>query len=72
MGVVTDGRPGRHVFSAPRETISALLANIDHLGGYGLPLPRTYQPGLFTGPREAGRLPRVLAPASAGRPGVTT
>ncbi|HTP26222.1 MAG TPA: hypothetical protein VMK12_11245 [Anaeromyxobacteraceae bacterium] len=42
-GIVTASVPGYYVFSAPWETISALLVNIDRLGGYGLSLPGTYQ-----------------------------
>ncbi len=34
--------PGFHVFSAPRETISALLADINKLHNYNLNLPATY------------------------------
>jgi hypothetical protein len=35
--------PGFHVFSAPWETTSALLASINKAKGYGLKLPTTYK-----------------------------
>ena len=41
--IVTAGVPGFYVFSAPWETTSALLANIDRLNSYGLSLPASYQ-----------------------------
>jgi hypothetical protein len=34
--------PGDYVFSAPRETTSALLANVNNAKGYGLSLPTTF------------------------------
>jgi hypothetical protein len=42
-GIVAASLPGYYVFAAPWETISALLINVDRLGGYGLPLPDTYR-----------------------------
>lgn len=35
-------RPGFHVFAAPWETISPLLADINRIRGYGLPVPTSY------------------------------
>ena len=40
-GIIADG-PGFYVFSAPWETVSALLANINKVKGYGLTLPASY------------------------------
>ncbi len=41
-GTISLNVPGFYVFSAPWETISALLANINDLKGYNLTLPATY------------------------------
>ena len=43
IGIIKANVPGFYVFSAPWETISALLANIDKLQGYNLALPASYQ-----------------------------
>ncbi|MGC2110563.1 MAG: hypothetical protein WA655_13660 [Candidatus Korobacteraceae bacterium] len=40
--IVTAGLPGFYVFSAPWETVSALLSNINKREGYGLTLPASY------------------------------
>ena len=40
-GIIADG-PGFYVFSAPWETVSVLLANINKLKDYGLTLPASY------------------------------
>ncbi|HXZ87856.1 MAG TPA: hypothetical protein VEF07_04755 [Candidatus Binataceae bacterium] len=42
-GIITAGVPGFYVFSAPWETVSALMANIDKIEGYDLALPASYQ-----------------------------
>jgi hypothetical protein len=42
-GLIAANVPGYYVFSAPWETIRELLANLDRLNGYGLPLPATYR-----------------------------
>ncbi len=41
-GIITANAPGYYVFSAPWETISALLAEIKKLKGYNLNLPTNY------------------------------
>jgi hypothetical protein len=41
-GIINKKTPGYYVFSAPWETISALLANINSQEGYNLTLPATY------------------------------
>ena len=41
-GIIRANAPGFYVFSAPWETISALLANINKTEGYNLTLPATY------------------------------
>lgn len=41
-GIIKANASGYHVFSAPWETIRALLAEIKRLGGYDLDLPVTY------------------------------
>lgn len=41
--IIKAGAPGFHVFSAPWETISALLANINTHEGYGLAVPQNYR-----------------------------
>jgi len=41
-GIVKANVPGFHVFSAPWETTSAVLANINKLYGHNLNLPATY------------------------------
>ncbi|MGD0229198.1 MAG: hypothetical protein ABSC19_02420 [Syntrophorhabdales bacterium] len=41
-GIINANVPGFYVFSAPWETISALLANINNAWGYDLNLPATY------------------------------
>ncbi len=41
-GIVTANVPGFYVFSAPWETISSLMANINKLEGYNLTLPASY------------------------------
>ena len=41
-GIISAKAPGFYVFSAPWETISALLANIKRTEGYNLTLPATY------------------------------
>ncbi len=41
-GIVAANVPGFYVFSAPWETISALLTNINRVGGYNLNLPAAY------------------------------
>jgi hypothetical protein len=41
-GIITANLPGFYVFSAPWETVSALLANINKLKGYSLTLPPSY------------------------------
>ena len=41
-GIVTAKAPGFYVFSAPWETISALLANINERNSYDLALPASY------------------------------
>ncbi len=41
-GIVKANVPGFYVFSAPWETISALMANINKLEGYNLTLPASY------------------------------
>jgi hypothetical protein len=40
--IIKANSPGFHVFSAPWETISELLTNINKLKGYNLPLPTGY------------------------------
>jgi hypothetical protein len=40
--IIKANAPGFHVFSAPWETISELLKNINNLKGYNLPLPAGY------------------------------
>ncbi|BDG08853.1 hypothetical protein AMPC_19660 [Anaeromyxobacter paludicola] len=42
-GILTASAPGHYVLSAPWETVSALLANVDRLEGYGLQLPTAYR-----------------------------
>jgi hypothetical protein len=42
-GIINKKIPGYYVFSAPWETISALMANINTQHGYNLNLPATYQ-----------------------------
>ncbi len=42
-GIVTAKAPGFYVFSAPWETTSALMANINKLEGYKLTLPASYR-----------------------------
>lgn len=42
-GIINKNIPGYYVFSAPWETISALLAEIKKLTGYNLTLPTTYK-----------------------------
>jgi hypothetical protein len=42
-GIINKKIPGYYVFSAPWETISALLANINSQQGYNLNLPATYR-----------------------------
>lgn len=42
-GIIDAHAPGFHVFSAPWETVSALLADIDNRYGYHLELPTTYR-----------------------------
>src|ERR1035438_1062244 len=42
-GIVQSDVPGFYVFSAPWETASLLLANINALEGYNLTPPATYQ-----------------------------
>jgi hypothetical protein len=42
-GIITANVPGFYVFSAPWETISALLVNINRLEGYNLTLPASFQ-----------------------------
>jgi hypothetical protein len=41
-GIINANVPGFYVFSAPWETISALMAGINSTGGYKLNLPATY------------------------------
>jgi hypothetical protein len=41
-GIINANAPGFYVFSAPWETISPLLANINEIEGYKLNLPATY------------------------------
>jgi hypothetical protein len=41
-GIVNANVPGFYVFSAPWETVSALMANINQLEGYNLTLPAGY------------------------------
>jgi hypothetical protein len=41
-GIIAADVPGFYVFSAPWETVSALLANINKMEGYNLTLPATY------------------------------
>jgi hypothetical protein len=41
-GIVKQDPPGFYVFSAPWETVSALMANINQLEGYNLTLPAGY------------------------------
>jgi hypothetical protein len=41
--IITNNVPGYYVFSAPWETISALLTKINNLYGYDLKLPATYR-----------------------------
>ena len=43
MGIVKGNVPGFYVFSAPWETTSSLLANINTLEGYNLSLPAAYR-----------------------------
>jgi hypothetical protein len=42
-GIINNNVPGYYVFSAPWETISALLTKINNLYGYDLKLPATYR-----------------------------
>ena len=42
-GIIAANAPGFYVFSAPWETTSNLLANINKLEGYNLTLPASYQ-----------------------------
>jgi len=42
-GIITVNVPGFYVFSAPWETISALLANINNAEGYKLTIPASYK-----------------------------
>jgi len=41
-GIVKANVPGFYVFSAPWETVSALMTNINQSGGYNLTLPASY------------------------------
>jgi hypothetical protein len=41
-GIIAANVPGNYLFSAPWETASALLANINRLEGYNLTLPTSY------------------------------
>ncbi len=41
-GVVTAKAPGYYVFSAPWETVSAMMRGLNEAGGYGLSLPSAY------------------------------
>ena len=41
-GIVQGDVPGFYVFSAPWDTVSSLMANINRLEGYNLPLPAVY------------------------------
>jgi hypothetical protein len=41
-GILRTNVPGFHVFSAPWETVSAMMANIAKLEGYNLALPASY------------------------------
>ena len=43
IDIIDAGAPGFYVFSAPWETISELLTDIDFTQGYGLNLPDTYR-----------------------------
>jgi len=40
--ILAQNLPGFYVFSAPWETISSLMANVNRLEGYGLNIPMTY------------------------------
>jgi len=42
-GIISANVPGFYVFSAPWETISALMATIERTEGYNLDLPETYR-----------------------------
>ena len=42
-GIIKANVPGFYVFSAPWETTSSLLANLNNLEGYNLTLPTSYQ-----------------------------
>jgi len=42
-GIITAGVPGFYVFSAPWETTSGLMANLNRLQGYNLTLPSHYE-----------------------------
>jgi len=41
--ILEESVPGSYVFSAPWETVSTLLANVNQLTGYNLTLPASYQ-----------------------------
>src|SRR5262249_197174 len=41
-GIVTANLPGFYVFSAPWETVSALMGNINQLNNYNLAVPASY------------------------------
>jgi hypothetical protein len=41
-GIITANAPGYYVFSAPWETVSVLMENINNLKSYNLPLPTAY------------------------------
>lgn len=41
-GILQSKTPGYYVFSAPWETATALMGSVNHLGGYGLPIPSSY------------------------------
>ncbi|MBU0970853.1 MAG: hypothetical protein KKC20_09415 [Proteobacteria bacterium] len=42
-GIINEKTPGFYVFSAPWETTSALMENINQQKGYGLNIPRSYE-----------------------------
>jgi hypothetical protein len=42
-GIITANAPGFYVFSAPWQTVSSLMSNVNQLKSYGLALPAAYQ-----------------------------
>lgn len=64
-GIINKNVPGFYVFSAPWETSSALMANLNTLKGYNLSLPATYM-----GPNNVYAI--SIAPAPSGSASLVT